>query len=297
MTGFYLYCIRPRTRINSVRGKEKSNSEFSLEGIDGGKVFTIPHQDLEAIVSEVSLAEFGSEEIQKRAQEDLGWIKEKAQIHEKVIEEAMIGEDPLKNKNLKAVIPMKFGTIFKSKESLEETLKKHYDQFKESLKKIEGKQEWAVKVYLDRRAFEKEIKKVSPVVQEKEKEIAQLYSESKIRTSRPDEVGNRLPEGVAYFAQKQIDEAASKEADKALENYTESFVEALKKWAEVSTKSKILEKELTGKSLPMVLNAIFLVSKEKLENFIKEIDKLEEIYKSKGFNFEYSGPWPPYNFI
>ena len=254
--GFYLYCIR-----------EKSNSEFSLEGIDGGKVFTIPHQDLEAVVSEVSLEEFGSEEIQRKAHEDLKWIKEKAQLHEQAVEEAM-----KKGDEILSIIPMKFGTIFKNKESLEETLKKHYDQFKESLKKIEGKQEWAVKVYLDRRAFEKEIKKVSPVVQEKEKEIAQL------------------PEGVAYFAQKQIDEAASKEADKALENYTESFVEALKKWAEVSTKSKILEKELTGKSLPMVLNAIFLVSEEKLENFIKEIDKLEEIYKSKGFNFEYSGP-------
>ncbi len=107
----------------------------------------------------------------------------------------------------------------------------------------------------------------------------------------------QLPEGVAYFMQKQIDEATSKEADRALQNYTESFFEALKKYAEASTRGKILEKELTGKSLPMVLNAIFLVSKEKLEDFVKEIDKLNQEYKPKGFNFEYSGPWPPYNFI
>ena len=174
---------------------------------------------------------------------------------------------------------MKFGTIFKTKEKLEETLKKYYSKFKKTLESLAGKQEWTVKAYLNRKAFKEEVKKVSPVVREKEKEITSM------------------PEGVAYFAQKQIDEAASKEADRALQNYTESFFETLKKYTEAGTKGKILEKELTGKSLPMVLNAIFLVSEEKLENFIREIDKLSKDYKPKGFDFEYSGPWPPYHFI
>ena len=261
--GLYLYCIRAKT-----------DYKFSVQGIDGGEVFTIPYQDLEAVVSEVSLEEFGSEEVQRKAQEDLKWIKEKAQLHEQVVEEAM-----KKGDEILSIIPMKFGTIFKTQEKLEATLKKHYSQFKQSLKNLAGKQEWGVKVYLTRGAFDKEIKKVSPVVQEKEKEIA------------------ALPEGMAYFMQKQIDDAVLKEANKALENYTESFFENLKEYAAAGTKGKILEKELTGKSLPMVLNAIFLISEQRLEDFIKEIDKLNQEYKPKGFNFEYSGPWPPYNFI
>ncbi|MEW6407900.1 MAG: GvpL/GvpF family gas vesicle protein [Patescibacteria group bacterium] len=276
MKGFYLYCVR-----------EKSNSEFPLEGIGGGGIFAMPYQDLEAVVSEVSLEEFGSEEIQKKAQEDLGWIKEKAQIHEKVIEEAMglqfppypLSEDPLENKGLKPVIPMKFGTIFKERERLEETLKEHYLEFKENLKKLKGKQEWSVKAYLNRKVFEKEIKKISSVVQEKEEEIASM------------------PEGMAYFMQQQLDDAVSKEVDSALQVYGEKFFETLRKYTETGTKGKILEKELTGKSLPMVLNAIFLVSEKKLEDFIKEIDKLNQDYKPRGFNFEYSGPWPAYHFV
>jgi len=267
MNGLYLYCIR-----------EKTNSRFSTEGIDGGKISVISCQDLEAIVSQVSLEKFDSEEVQRKAQEDLGWIKDKVQIHERVIEEAMRLQ-PLRNKDLVAVIPMKFGIIFKTKEKLEETLKKRYFRFKKDLKNLTGKQEWTVKIYLNRRVFEKEVKKVSPVVQEKEKEIASL------------------PEGTAYFMQKQIDEAVSKEGDRALQGYIDSFFERIKKYAETGTKGKLLEKELTGKSLPMVLNAIFLVSEKKLEDFVKEINKLKEEYKSKGFNFEYSGPWPPYNFI
>lgn len=261
--GFYLYCIRAKT-----------NHKFSAEGIDGGETFAIPYQDLEAIVSEVSLEEFGSEEIQKRAQEDLKWIKEKAQLHERVVEQAM-----KEGNKILSIIPMKFGTIFKSKEKLENTLKKYYSKFKKTLKNLTGKQEWGVKIYLDQKAFEKEVKKISPVIQEKEKEIASL------------------PEGMAYFLEKQIEEAVSKEADKALGKYIEDFFESAKKYAEAGIKGKILERELTGKSLPMVLNAIFLISEKSLKDFIKEINNLNKEFKNKGFTFEYSGPWPAYNFV
>src|SRR3989304_8555245 len=99
MDGLYLYCIR-----------EKSGTPcFSIKGIDEkGEVFALIHRELEAVVSEVSLEEFGSGEIQKKAQEELKWIKEKAVAHEKVIEEAM-----RKNDKILSVIPMRFGTIFK----------------------------------------------------------------------------------------------------------------------------------------------------------------------------------------
>jgi len=263
MNGLYLYCIR-----------EKNDTKFSAPGIDGGEVFVIGYQDLEAVVSEVFLKKFGSAEIQKKAQEDLSWIKEKAQAHERILEQAM-----RKRGKVLPVVPMKFGTIFKAREKLLGTLKKHYSQFKKSLDYLAGKQEWAVKVYLNHKVFGEDLKKASPMVQEKEKEIAQL------------------PEGTAYFMQKQIDEAVSKEADKALENYTESFFESIKKYTEVALRGKILEKELTGKTLPMVLNGIFLVLEGELGDFVKEIDKLNKDYKTKGFAFESSGPWPAYNFV
>lgn len=264
MKGFYLYCVR-----------KKTNSEFSAPAIDGGKIWFLSYQDLEAVASEVSLEKFGAEEIQKKAQEDLNWIKEKAQAHEIVIEKAMAKE----NRKVIPVIPMKFGTIFKTQEKLEQTLRKYYSQFKEKLENLIGKQEWAVKVYLNHKTFKEEIKKISPVVQEKEKEIAQL------------------PEGMAYFMQKQIDEAVAKEVDNTLQNYIENFFGTLERCTIAGTKGKILEKELTGKSLPMILNAIFLVSEQRLEDFIQQVKRLNQEYRPRGFNFEYSGPWPPYNFI
>ncbi len=264
--GIYLYCIREKIEDAPV---------ISARGIDRKEeVFTLPYRELEAIVSKVSLEEFGSGEIQKRSQEDLGWIKEKAVAHEKVIEEAMRKKD-----KVLSVIPMRFGTIFKEKTSLEEALNKDYTKIKEVLDKIRRKQEWSVKVYLkNRQKFEQVVKEKNEVIKEKEKEIASL------------------PEGMAFFMEEELKEVISKETDRELKNIVDVLLESLKKKTADSIRNKILEKEVTGRSEPMVLNAAYLVPEEKIEDFKKEIEDLNQKMQAKGFCLEHSGPWPAYNF-
>ncbi|MEW6410781.1 MAG: GvpL/GvpF family gas vesicle protein [Nitrospirota bacterium] len=266
MEGLYLYCIRKRTDAPS----------FSTKGIDEQReVFVMPFRELEAVVSEVSLEEFATEEIQKKAQEDLNWIKEKAVAHEEVIEEAM-----KKNNKILSVIPMRFGTILKDKIRLEDTLNKDYSKIREVLNRIRGKQEWSLKVYLkDRKKFEQTVKEKNEAIKEKEKEIAVL------------------DEGVAFFMEEELKEVISREVDKELNNIVEILFENLGKQAVVSVKSKILGKELTGRREPMILNAAYLISEEKIEDFKKEAKRLNQEMKERGLNLEYSGPWPPYNFV
>lgn len=266
MERLYLYCLRE---------KVEGAPALSTRGIDGkGDIFILPYDELEAVVSKVSLEEFASEEIQKKAQEDLNWIKEKALAHEKVIEKAM-----WKNNKILNTIPMRFGTIFTDKASLIKALKKDYSKIKEALKRIRGRQEWSVKAYLkDKKVFEQMIKNKNQAIKEKEKEIASM------------------PEGLAYFMEEELKKALSKEIEKELNNITEFFFESLKKQAASSVRNKILEKELTGKSEPMVLNAAYLVPEEKIDDFKKELENLNQQIKTKGFYLEYSGPWPAYNF-
>lgn len=261
----YLYCVR----------EKMENSSFSTKGIDGkGEVFSLPYHELEAVVSKVSPEEFGSEEVQKKAQEDLKWIKEKGVAHEKVIEEAMRKNDKILN-----VIPMRFGTIFEEKTNLEETLDKDYSKIKQVLEKIQGKQEWGVKVYLkDRKKFEDVIKEKNEAIKEKEKEIA------------------ALDEGMAFFMEEELKEIISKESEKELNNVVDTLFESLKKHTVNSIKNKLLEKELTGRPEPMILNAAFLILEEKIEAFKKKIEDLNQEIQAKGFCLEYSGPWPAFNF-
>ena len=263
VNGLYLYCIR-----------EKAQQKITTEGIDGkSKVFLFPYQDLEAVVSEVPLEEFDSEEIQQKAQEDLNWIKEKSQLHEAVVEEAMGS-----NGNTSAVIPMTFGTIFKSREKIQRTVAEHYSEFENLLTFLQGKQEWGVKVYLSNRKALEEIIKNNDNVKATQEKISVM------------------PKGMAYFFEKQMAEQISSEISREIEIYTQEIFLALTKHAQTGIKGKILDKELTGKCEPMVLNAIYLIQTRDVEHFKKEINRLSREMDQKGFQFEYSGPWPPYNF-
>ncbi|MFA5805909.1 MAG: GvpL/GvpF family gas vesicle protein [Melioribacteraceae bacterium] len=265
MDGLYLYCIRG----------ENDSSSFSLKGIDNmNEVYVIPYKELEAIVSRISLDEFDSEEIKRKAQENLDWIKEKIVIHEKVVEEAM-----KRNGKVMSVIPMKFGTIFAGEKRLIETLDKQCEQFKTALNKLEGKEEWGVKMYLTGKGqIEETIKTESEIIKEIERKIA------------------GLPEGIAYFHESELKEAISNEVVKKI-NYTKKNIyKELKLNAEDAIECKILEKEITGRLESMILNASYLIKKEMVEEFIQSAERKNKELNPQGFSLEYSGPWPPYYF-
>ncbi len=203
------------------------------------------------------------------------FLKEKAVIHEKVVEEAM-----RKNGKILNLIPMRFGTIFQDKVRLEETLKTNYSRVEEILERIRGKEEWSMKLYLgDRERFEQTIKKNNETIVEKERDIASL------------------PEGMAFFVEEELKELISRELEKELNNIIEDLFESLKKQAVTAVKSKILGKDLIVRQEPMVLNAAYLVLEEKMEDFKKDAEDLNHKMQEKGFFIEYSGPWPAYNFI
>ena len=210
MRGLYLYCLR-----QSAPGCWSSPTK----GIDeNGEVFVLPFHDLEAVVSDVTLEAFAGEEIQRKAQQDLDWIKEKAVVHAKVVQEAM-GKGPI----LLDLIPMKFGIIFEDRDRLMDALEKDYSKMKHILEIIHGKQEWSVKVYLkDRRQFEQVIKEKNETIKEKEREIADL------------------PEGIAFFMEEELEEIISEERDKELVNIAEGLFEDLKRDAIASVRTKIL---------------------------------------------------------
>ena len=264
--GVYFYGV-----CSSVKTK-KLSAKDSGAGIGGGPVFFIPYQDVEAVVSEVSLEEFGSEEIQSRAVEDWKWIKDQALTHERVIETVM--------NSCGLIIPMKFGTIFKDRKSLTGSLKKDYLKLKNLLASLIGKEERSVKIYSKRQLLADEIKKKSPLIQSK---LAEMRS---------------LPAGRQYFLEEEVNDLIKKEVSNSINNnYIPLFLAKLKGIAEEARENKILGEELTQRKDPMVFNGAFLVTKEQADRFRGEIEKLQAEYEPIGFTFESSGPWPPYNFV
>lgn len=96
------------------------------------------------------------------------------------------------------------------------------------------------------------------------------------------EVDNRVELGVKVFQSKEAAAWDGKEKCKS------DFLEALKKKA-------VQSKELKLFSDRLVLNASFLVDRDKIDDFSCEVEPLGNKYPN--LKIQYSGPWPPYNFV
>lgn len=267
MEKLYLYCIRK---------KNKGASSFSAQGIDPqAEVFILSFRQLEAMVSKVSLGEFGSSsQIQKKVQDDPNWIKEKVLLHHQVIEKAM--KD---NGQQRSLIPMRFGIMFEQEKKLKEALKKDYSRIKKVLENLKGKQEWSLKVYLrDRRKLKKAIEADNQLIAKKQKEI------------------DSLDEGTAFFLEEELKEIVSSQTDKQINTITKQIGSSLKKYSNQIVENKVLQKEISGRPELMVFNASFLILDEKVKQFKQQAHNLAKQIESQGLYLEYSGPWAAYNF-
>jgi len=252
--------------IGFIRTREKMD-KLRLTGIDGqNPVFFVNYRDLFGAASSVPMSEFGQEALDESIK-NIKWLEKKAFLHESIIEQLM---------QVSTLIPMRFCTIFKSSERIREVLLEHYPRFVENLKFLENKEEWSVKAYIDRDVMEKEVIRLNDRVQKLEKTI-------KASTS-----------GKAFFLKKKLQSLVKDEIDEAGLAYADKCYRRLGQLAEGSCLNRLLGKDESGKD--MVLNAVFLVSRDKIEEFKMMTGLLEQEYGYAGVVLAVSGSWPAYHF-
>jgi hypothetical protein len=79
-------------------------------------------------------------------------------------------------------------------------------------------------------------------------------------------------------------------SEEKVNEYGVKVYEALRSHAYES----LLMKRIGGN---MILNSSFLIKKDRIQDFKTELEKLGKEYADKGLTFQFSGPWPPYNFV
>lgn len=273
---YYLYCLKSLPARGAQAGKNLPR--FSLKGLDGKKIDVVDYQDITAVVTEVSPEKFDPEKVKERLEKDLKWTEEKVRNHQAIIEEAM---------KESAVIPLKFLTLYKTKEKIKQVLKEKYDEFQELLNALKGKEEWALKVY----------------VADKEKLIAAIKKEDEELITLQEEIAEKA-EGARYLYEKKIEEKIKERIDDLLDKDIKEIFDILTPF---STKepvvNNLLPEEVVRKTKErsfgeMISNVSYLIPKEKVNEFQGTVERIHQhIYFPKGLWLEYSGPWPPYNFV
>ncbi len=257
-----------------VYGIVSRNDGSPIEGLPAGgvdpdhPVYLLPHRDIQAVVSRVPLNGFGQEQLHTNCN-DPAWLAAKVQAHQAVLAQVL---------GSRAVVPMRFGTIFESESGVEQMLAEHHEQFAKLLGRLTDKAEWGVKIYCDRRVLGRTAEETGPTVREAKAQIGEQSS------------------GMAYFSAKNLREVIAREAERLSDECAQRTHERLSPHAEDAVISPLHGKEITGREEEMILNGAYLVRRDQVVAFRAELGDLAEEYRALGFIHELSGPWPPYNF-
>jgi hypothetical protein len=237
--GKYVYCV--------IRSSKPL--QFGLSTIAGevGNVHTVNYKDLAAIVSDVPIGPLDS-------------TRENVLAHEHVNETVMREH---------TVIPMSFGTIFKTREDALELLRSAHDAFDDVLSKMQNKLEFGLKVLWDRDAVISEI-------EEEDEDIRRLRNE--IASQK----------GSTYFARMQY----GRLLEAALQGRSERYVSGILAELRAAAVAARINKPIGDK---MILNGAFLVSRDSEGAFDQCIKQVAAQHEN--LTFKYTGPWPPYNFV
>ncbi len=222
-----------------------------------------------AVVRNVSVNDFSEENFKKHLS-DLPWLEANAREHVEVINGIM---------EKASVIPFKFGTIFLAEERLKKFISDYSSSLAENFNLIGGKEEWAVKIYCDRKILSNQIDELSEDAAALEKQIMQ---------SSP---------GKAYLLKRKKTNLIENEMDRISKNYGQKYFDKFSRLSESTSLNNLLPKEFTGREDTMILNATILVRKDKVVDFKIVGDSLIKNDGPSGFLIEATGPWPPFSFI
>ena len=259
----YLYGILPEEEnVQNVWPEGKA-------AIDGKETpFLEKWEGIACVVTEVDEEEFGEEAMEKNSN-DTSWIQEKAFHHHEAL---------LDLQRRATILPMKFGTIFESKESLQSMIEEKRGFLVETLNKLEGKEEWNVKAYIDPVVFQDRVAETNENIKAKREEIS------------------AMSKGRQYLEKKKLDKVIEEERFREQERKAQEIHSMLREYSVESEKKKNWKKETTGRSDEMSLNAAYLIDRTYLDDFLNRFRSIENDLEGEGWLIEATGPWPAYHF-
>lgn len=240
-----------------------------MEGVAAGPIERVERDQLVAFVSRVPLSDFGEEPL-RRNLNDLAWLERVARSHEDVLERAL---------RTATVAPLRLCTIYESEERVRTTLEREHDTFLEILERLEGRQEWGVKLLVDPQRLADEARARSPEAAATEEQLAQCS------------------EGGAYLLRRRLERQVSEVAAWIADELARQVHARLQDWAVDAVTRPPQNRDLSGHEGEMVLNGAYLVEREQADGLRELVAELEQRHRALGARIALGGPFPAYSFV
>ena len=250
--GRYVYCIA------------QSGERLSLGsiGLDSEEVYTIPVENLCAIVHDCPAEAYSSD--------DEEVIRRWAVTHQGVVEAAL--------SKFGTVLPMRFDTIIRdtdgasAEDNIQRWLSKEGAEIRKKLNHLREKEEYGVQLFWESKTIAGRLSRTSP-------EIGKLEEEIKSK-----------PKGLAYMYKQRLEKLLQQEVEEEAERCFRDFHRRIK--ARVSELKVERLKKLEDKQ--MLMNLSCLVPRGETRTLADELEKIDGM---DGFSVRFTGPWPPYSFV
>lgn len=238
-----------------------------IHGLEGGRVRLLPVDDLAAVVSELPPQGYDEQTLDARMS-DVQWVGERGVAHERVLT-WFVDRGP--------VVPFTPFSLHRGEEAVSQRIRERVTLLRDALGRVRGRREWGVKLWRDEERFAERIDSESPVLRELGAELEQASA------------------GRRFLLMKKRDALRTDEARRMSHGIARAVFAALTASA-VGSRALELPPPVGRGPRTLVLHAAFLVSDDEYGAFEQLVQELAAAYTPSGFDWEFTGPWPPYHF-
>jgi len=249
----YCYCV-----VQAPRAPVLGGAPAGLPGLGPPRAVPVD-PGVWLVAADAPPGRYEAAAIERRLR-DLDWVSRCAVGHEAVIEHAA---------RRGSVVPMKLFTLFASDARALAHLRRARRRLAAAFRRVAGRQEWGVRVFVDERAARRGGADGAPP---------------------PAAVGA----GTRFLLRRQAEQGATHRLVAEGRREAERLFRRLRRET-AAARRRSLAGSPPGSRL--VLDAVFLVPRERAGSFRTHGRRLGRALAARGLELRLTGPWPPYHFV
>jgi hypothetical protein len=229
-------------------------------GVERLPVRAIDEEGLAALVSDVPSASFDQPALDENVR-DGEWLTPRATAHQMVNAAA--------HAKLASLLPVPFGTIYRTDERVREMLRERGEELRAKLADLRGRSEWVVGLYRDTVQAAEHLAQVRDAV---------AHTEPVATGPGRRFLEGKREEGERRTELRRLDEEASLAAHHALGRVSK----------------RAFDEPVIENAGDLIARTTYLVRGEDEHRFADAIDGFNADQKPRGYELRATGPWPPY---
>jgi hypothetical protein len=239
-------------------------------GIDDRPVGVTSTSRFGALMSRLPRSAYGADAIETNSA-DVGWLSPRATAHDRVLTWAH---------DHGGVVPLPMFSMWESEATLARWLDERSADLASAIARVAGADEFGLRVHRRDAAMLESIDEI-------DQDIARLKREAQAASP-----------GQRYLLERKLSERGKDAVRAASRRIASEVYERLRVRAREAESLPLTPEGGSGRAVEgtLVLNAAFLVDRARNQDFRAEVAALMREHERRGLAFDFTGPWPPYNF-